>query len=434
MSRNLTMECIKADLSAGFARSPPANLAHVQSHVNPAHPQNAHDETEPLLHLLTQAHPWVGNPINASLTAYSTTKGYAPRFVQASADIMERNIASPMVSTVGSVGRMTGVESVARWYLTPRQQGDGEEGEEHEGRSKRRRVMSDEMDVENGYHSPRSAIRRDSQDSRTDSLPAYGASKPPSYREEMSPAGVERSRYRERPSHNRSWSSQLLYSASGLGVAMSDVSRKNLVYCLTLLARSAEHIATVTDALKLVLEQYDEAREHWHQHHQSSSATEKGAGTGEGEQRPRTPEHDEAARRLAEIIKKHCDDIWQTLKSVVHSVSVTVGGALPANARTFVRNQLMSLPVRWRRVSDHNQIGESETSRTANRMIAFATEGLDMIGQVNQVCRLTLESAEGWVNMLPARRQAGNGYAPDYDDHKMEEGHDEPSSNHGEKQ
>ncbi|KAK5120808.1 hypothetical protein LTR85_005875 [Meristemomyces frigidus] len=411
----------------GFARSPPGNLAHMQPHANAsanAHPQNDHQETEPLLHLLTQAHPWVGAPINASLTAYSTTKGYAPRFVQASANMMERSIASPMVSTVGSVGRMTGVESVARWYLTPRQQDDVEGGDDRGARGKRRRVLHDDMDMEHGLHSPRSGMRRDSEDSKTESLPAYRASKPPSYREEMSPAGAERSRQNERPSHNRSWSSQLLYSASGLGVAMSDVSRRNLVFCLNLLGRSAEHIATVTDALKLVLEQYDEAREQWHQHR--DSATEKG-------ERPRTPEHDEAARRLAEIIKKHCDDIWQTLKGVVHSVSVTVGGALPANARNFVRNQLMSLPQRWRMVSD-SQTGESETSRTANRMIAFATEGLDMIGQVSQVCRLTLESAEGWVQMVGRSRpaeQAPNGYT-DYD-HKMEDGHDEPSSHHSEK-
>ncbi|KAK6389382.1 hypothetical protein LTR65_006763 [Meristemomyces frigidus] len=370
-----------------------------------------------------QAHPWVGGPINASLTAYSTTKGYAPRFVQASADIVERSIASPVVSTVGSVGRMTGIESAARWYLTPRGQDGVEGGEDYEGRSKRRRVMDDGTDMD--PHSPRSGMRRDSQNSRTDSLPAYRASKPPSYREEMSPpAGAERSRQNERPSHSRSWSSHLLYSASGLGVAMSDVSRRNLVYCLNLLGRSAEHIATVTNALKLVLEQYDQARDHWHQ--QRDSDTEKG-------ERPQTPEHDEAARRLAEIIKRHCDDIWQTLKGVVHSVSVTVGGALPANARNFVRNQLMSLPQRWRMVSD-SQRGESETSRTANRMIAFATEGLDMIGQVSQVCRLTLESAEGWVQMVGRSRpaeQGSNGYA-DYD-HKMESGHDEPLSHHAEK-
>ena len=136
-----------------------------------------------------------------------------------------------------------------------------------------------------------------------------------------------------------------------------------------------------------MLEQYDQARDAWHQNNDSSM--EKG-------QRQKTPEHDEAARRLAQIIKTHSEDIWRTLETVVSSVSNYAGGALPDNARHFVRNQLMSLPQRWRVVSE-TQTGESETSRGAHRMIAFATEGLDMMSQVSQTMKLTLESAEKWL-------------------------------------
>jgi len=194
---------------------------------------------------------------------------------------------------------------------------------------------------------------------------------------------------------NRSWSSQIVVATSGLGIALSDTSRNSLVYCLGLLSRSAEHIATVTEALQIVLEQYDQARDHWHQQHDTS--IEKG-------ERPQTPDHDESARRLAAVIKKHSDDIWETLKRVVASVSNTTGGALPANARGFVRDQLMSLPHRWRLVSAY-QTGDSETSRNAHRMVAFAMQGLEMMTEVSKVCQATLDSAERWLDMVGRRRR-----------------------------
>jgi len=381
-----------------FVRSP-TNSMHMYSHAGPSHGNHAMmpQEPEPLLNLLTQAHPWVGGTINGSMNAYETTKYYSPRFVRAGVSLVERNIALPMATKVGSVGKMTGVENVARWYLNARRPGEPEHGSEEDlSRSKRRRLEADEMDVEACVGSPRTTMRRDSQESPTELLPAYRASKPPSYREEISPAASPRSRTgQQRPSHNRSWSQQVVLSASGLGVALSDTSRSSLVYCLGLLSRSAEHIATVTEALKIVLEQYDQARDHWHQ--QREASVEKGP------ERPKTPDHDESARRLAAVIKKHSDDIWDTLKRVVTLVSNTTGGALPLNARNFVRDQLMSLPHRWRHVSAH-LTGDSETSRNAHRMIAFARQGLDMMTEVSQVCQVTLEKAEDWLRMVGRRR------------------------------
>lgn len=342
-----------------------------------------------------QRHPWVGGTINGSLTAYSTTKYYSPRLVQMGANLVERNITTPVVNTVGSVGRMTGAESVARWYLTPRRPSDPDQGEEEEMRGKRRRLMDEDVLLESGMISPGMVIRRDSQESRAESLPAYRASKPPSYREEESPVPHERTRMAQRSNHLRNFSSQVFVMTSGLGVALSITSRRSLHFCINMLAQSAVHIRTVTNALKLVLEQYDQAREHWHQSNQSHN--EKG-------ERSQTPEHDQAARRLAELMKKHSEDIWQTLKTVVNSVSNAAGGALPENARQFVRSQLMSLPQRWQVVSN-GQTGESETSRGAHRMVAFAMEGLDMIGQVSQACESTLDSAERWLERV-GRRQA----------------------------
>jgi hypothetical protein len=334
-------------------------------------------ETEPLLQLFASKHPWVGGTMNASINSsmfvYNTTKHYSPRFVQYGANLVERNIATPMANTVGSVGRYTGVEGGIRRYLDERRPRDVEKGDE------------DSMDIDSEN------IRRDS----AENLPPYRASKPPSYREEYSPAALDRSQ--QRPPHNRSWSSQMagqmFVMTSGLGVALSVTSRRSLQYCLHFLSQATVHIATVSDALKMVLEQYDEARDSFHKNNEKSM--EEG-------QRPKTPDHDEAARRLADIIKKHSDDIWTTLKQVTNYVSSSAGGALPDNARHFVTNQLMSLPQRWRLVSA-NQTGESETSRGAHRMVAFATEGLDMMSQVSHVVKATLDSAERWLQRAGRR-------------------------------
>ena len=334
-------------------------------------------ETEPLLQLFASKHPWVGGTMNASINSsmfvYNTTKHYSPRFVQYGANLVERNIATPMANTVGSVGRYTGVEGGLRRYLDEGRPRDIEKGDE------------DRMDIDSDN------IRRDS----AENLPPYRSSKPPSYREEYSPAALDRSQ--QRPPQNRSWSSQvagqMFVMTSGLGVALSVTSRRSLQYCLQFLSQATVHIATVSDALKMVLEQYDEARDSWHKNNEKSM--EEG-------QRPKTPDHDEAARRLADIIKKHSDDIWTTLKQVTNYVSSSAGGALPDNARHFVTNQLMSLPQRWRLVSA-NQTGESETSRGAHRMVAFATEGLDMMSQVSHVVKATLDSAERWLERAGRR-------------------------------
>jgi hypothetical protein len=86
--------------------------------------RDAELETEPLLQLFASKHPWVGGSVNASINSsmfvYNTTKHYSPRFVQYGANLVERNIATPVVNTVGTVGRYTGVEGGLRRYLDER--------------------------------------------------------------------------------------------------------------------------------------------------------------------------------------------------------------------------------------------------------------------------------------------------------------------------
>ena len=301
-----------------------------------------------------------------------------------------------MVSTVTSVGRKTGVESGLRRYLDSRRPSDVErQGEQ----SKRTRLVAydDEMDVD-----PRSdSAIHDSE--VHEYLPAYPTSKPPSYREAASPDRPQMTR----PPNNRSWSTQLMISTSGLGVALNESSLRSLTYCVGLLTKATEHVETAMNALKSLLHELDQSQEASKQDN-LRHAKEIEAGVISRSQ----AERDAAAEKLAERIKQICDDIWNTMKTVVDSVSTYAGGALPDNARALVKSQLLSIPQRWRFASESAQQqdqnaaatgidtqtnAQGEARKAAHRMIAFAEEGLDMMTQVNGVVKITLQSAEDWL-------------------------------------
>jgi hypothetical protein len=340
------------------------------------------EEPEPLLQLITQAHPWVGTTIKGASFAYSTTKHYSPRIVQYGANLVERNIAIPVASAVGSVGEYTGVDHTVRRYLDANRPNDVEQGRvEVNG--------SFAMDMDSRLHHRKLSI-----DSLTEPLPVYGSTRPPSYREEQSPASATRftQQIQGRQKPIRSWSSGLFVTSSGLSVALSSSSRDNLRYCLQLLSNSALRVSEFTNALKSILEQYEQHRKGWHGNF--GSHLEQGGN-----------EQDVATRQLADQIKMQSENIMKTLKHVVNQISEYAGGALPENARNFVRTQLMSLPQRWRVVSGEPTAAESETSKSAQRMIGFAKEGLDMITQVSSVMKATLESAEKWLERVGRRDQ-----------------------------
>ncbi|KAK4501852.1 hypothetical protein PRZ48_007661 [Zasmidium cellare] len=350
---------------------------HVHSHASEARASDGSGNPEPLLELVSAAHPWVGGTMKGSLTAYETAKYYSPRIVRYGVNFAERNIGTPVVSAVGSVSQITGVEAGLRRYLDARRPNDIERGDKN---------MDSSMDVDEV------ACNRPREGSIP---PPYGASRPPSYREEASPHRSRELAVQERPSANRSWSSQLFVSTSGLSVALSTTSRKSLRMCLSFLSAQAGYLEHVSKALSLALSNYEQRRQEYRNN--SDSALEKG-------QRASTPDHDESARRLAEEIRQHCDAIWKTLQHAVTTVSSYTGAALPQNAREFVRLQLMSLPQRWRIVANTTQ-ADSETSRTAQRMIDFSSEGLDMMSQVAGVLKATLDSAEGWLAAVGRRDQ-----------------------------
>jgi len=100
--------------------------------------------SEPLLSLLTTSHPLLAKTIEGTTTAYNTSKNLSPRF-KSGVEYVEGYL-TPIANTVGSVGRVTGVEGGVRWFLRgagrrhQRSRGDLESGDG--GSHKRRRVGS----------------------------------------------------------------------------------------------------------------------------------------------------------------------------------------------------------------------------------------------------------------------------------------------------
>lgn len=412
-------------LFADFVRSPTAQSLTMSTREPTSEPQ------QPMLSLLTSNHPWLGGTISGSLAAYNLTKDYSPRFVKYGAELVERNVGSPMVNTVSSVGRRTGMEKNLRRYLGEqhRRPSDLEQGDADAPR-KRQRAGSpgpDPMEIDSRTSS---RTRGGSQSSYAESLPAYDDQRSPNYEENATttdsatPTGKEPERRQQTQAvqdRRVAWSTQLIMTTSGLGVALSAASLRSLKQCLHLLRGATSHIDSVMRALKLVLEEYETALRR-----RRSDADEKPM---KGEEAK-----EDEVRKIAERIKTLSSDIWQTLQGVVQSVSRHTGGALPQNASQVVRTQLLSVPQRWqlagRRTANapaDEEAGEGEAVRGANRMLAFAMEGLDMMGQITTVVDGTVQSAESWlarIGRAPTSQtgeasgekrhiQASNGYTGD---------------------
>lgn len=344
----------------------PIGIEHTQ-------PGSDGEQAEPLLSLLTSSHPWLGGTINGSLSAYSATKSFSPRFIRSGADRIE--------STVGNVGKVTGVEESLRKYL---EQGRPDQSNQDVT-----------MDIEQG---PSTSAVLQSHGQRTasgtlsiDTLPAYDKNSSPPYEDNRStgqPAPVANMR----PATNRSWSSQLMISTSGLGAALSERSLQSLKFCLSILTKANQHVKNLMDALKRLLQDLKGPSD--------SGAIEKKAleaGDQDAMQLDERPDKNIIADRIRHLN----EEIWQTLRGVVNAVSSYTGGALPENASVVVRWQLMSVPQRWKRaITKVAPQGSDDAASSANRMLAFAIEGIDMMEQVSGVVDSTITSAEKWLDSL----------------------------------
>ncbi|KAL5115613.1 transcriptional regulator opi1 [Pleosporales sp. CAS-2024a] len=400
-----------------FVRSPTARSLTLSAPSSTAEP-------EPLLSLLTSNHPWLGGTINGSISAYNTTKGYTPRFVQYGAELIERNIGSPMVNTVSSVGRRTGMEQNIRKYLGEqgRRPSDLEAGEDESSRKRQRRGNPCDHVMDMDDEASASRTRATSRCSFAESLPAYDDQRSPTYEETAGTPACANSKEQpeqQRPQHERRmpWSTQLIMTTSGLGVALSDSSLRSLKLCLGLLRSATTRIDTIMKSLKLVLEEYEVALRRQRQGDVEAPPLDAKTELNGTMAQMGLVDSDEDAqvRIIADRIKQYSSEIWTTLQSVVQSVSRYTGGALPQNASQVVRTQLLSVPQRWqlagRRASgDGEQQGaQGEAVRGANRMLAFAKEGLDMMGQITTVVDGTVQSAETWLNRIGRRAPASQG-------------------------
>ncbi|KAI0467955.1 transcription factor Opi1-domain-containing protein [Xylaria cf. heliscus] len=393
------------DLRADFVSSP------IHRSTPPRSPRSLSrgQHPEPLLSLLTTSHPFLATTIDSATSAYTNSKNYYPR-IKTSIEYVEGYVI-PIANTVGSVGRVTGVENGVRWFLRRSQPHDDLEGQ---GSNKRRKVGSgdgDYMDMTpepgSGALTPRASLenshdRRLSMTSTVDTLPAYDELRSPPYSEQQSGS--------DGPS-GPAWQSRLIMSTSGLSIAMSEESLRSLKYCLGWLRWANAHIGNVVNSLNITMEKYEQ-RSH------DSNGDHPMQGTASGHE----PEN---RTQLAAKIGVLRSDVLKTLQDAINTVSRYAGGALPENARELVRRHLTSLPQRFHlasmaseREASHQreasieegrqgaeQREETETRESARRVLLLAKEGLDMMSQVSGVLNGTLVSAEEWCERLGRQKR-----------------------------
>lgn len=371
---------------------------------------------------MTTSHPLLASTIEGATSAYGGAKNFSPRF-RSGAEYVEGYL-TPIANTVGSVGRVTGVEGGVRWFLGGRKHN----GDLETGNGKKRRKEDNENEpvsnkrleiegtspvgglqqlpgetlVQQELFSPSSKVgsRRMSTTSTIDTLPAYDEARSPAYTETAD--GQNSPRLNSRAS--AAWQSRLITSTSGLSVAMSEESLRSLKYCLRWLRWANDHIARVIGALKTTLDEYEQAPSSASQGCPEKAALQNGHANSQNEQ-------SQSRTELAARISNLKNDIFKTLRDAITTVSKYAGGALPENARILVRRHLTSLPQRFRMATmteKNAQNGEkdSETALTegVHKVLVLAKEGLDMVAQVSGVLDGTIVSAEEWLERMGKRR------------------------------
>jgi transcriptional repressor OPI1 len=337
--------------------------------------------------------------IEGTQSAYVASKNYSPRF-KTGAEYVEGYV-TPIANTVGSMGRVTGVEGGVRWFLGGGKRHKSQSSADMESGSNKRRRRADNgsdmvmVDVDeehmSGAETPRPTYdpndRRLSIASTIDTLPAYDEHRSPAYEPT------------ETRTHNPPWQSRLILSTSGLSIAMSEQSLRSLKYCLSWLRWANVHIGNVINSLKQALDRFD------------NRGSQPGSSSSEIKDRQKI---------IAKIMALKAD-VLRTLQEVISTVSRYAGGALPENARALVRRHLTSLPQRFRLAA---MVGESQQPRDdqtmeeaieakdkemregANRVLLLAKEGIDMMSQVSGVLEGTIVSAEEWCDRLGKRKRA----------------------------
>ncbi|BGP28549.1 transcriptional regulator opi1 [Rhodotorula toruloides] len=235
------------------------------------------------------------------------------------------------------------------------------------------------------------------------------------------------------PGGQRSRWQTVLLEAGGLGAAVSEESLKSLRYCLQWLLYATAHLDHQIGILRDFI---ISLRSHTGG---SSSPASNALVTAS------------ASAHLSQI--KH--DVVETIRKVVEVVSKYAGAALPEQAKRYVRQSILGLPVKWasameggRRsregsVSGMSAAGESDigtprpermhgsyfpgaagsskgsvgpsgehmqggqasadlnpTAEAADRILTFAVESLDMLRSVTGIFGESVERAEAWIERL----------------------------------
>ncbi|KAL8781218.1 MAG: hypothetical protein Q9213_006111 [Squamulea squamosa] len=408
------LEGLRADCaqqSIVYYDSHPADSKIAPSLPSPPPFQQA-PEPEPLLALFTAQHPLLSTAINGPLSAYTSSKSFSPRF-KYGAELVERHVGSPVVSTVRTAGKYTGLETGVRWFL------DGERRGGLSRAPKRRRTshQADGVadDVEQGLHDeiPESPL------DYTGTYPGLYHDRPPPYDDERSPT-YEQHDSSVHPSHgtnsssNTTWRTRLVMSTSGLGVAMSEESLRNLKYCLSWLRWGNNYLHKAIRDLQGIIREYNAKGE---------EASEPAVTGPRGE--PQASDSPQGKPSLSGRMHSLKSDILTTMSRLCHVVSQYTGGALPANARSLVHAHLTALPGRFTYVlrlkrqqstSPSTQRDSPNDSKSgspvpepavdsAHRVLILASEGLDMIAQITSIVHGTINSAEEWCEQLGRNRR-----------------------------
>ncbi|GAA5922760.1 transcriptional regulator OPI1 [Sporobolomyces koalae] len=282
----------------------------------------------------------------------------------------------------------------------------------------------------------RSPSRRDAEPLR-DELERENT--PPSNRPEDASARRSASPGGQVTMHNaqRSRWQTVLVEAGGLGAAVSEESLKSLRYCLQWLIYASAHLDHQISTLReFILSLRALNRSH------PSSASRDGSSS-------KAVVVASASAHLSQI--KH--DVVETIRKVVEVVSKYAGAALPEQAKRYVKQSIMSLPVKWANAieskgpsggermerhgsesegsgaiermgtdhtrdrasashSDRSQSREEQdrdaearaalgpTEEAADRVLTFAVESLDMLKSVSSIFGESVEKAEAWIERL----------------------------------
>lgn len=398
-----------AELTVFLDTRQPRRPSSVAPKIDPALQSSQHqssEQPEPLLALFTSRHPILSRPINGSLNYYSSSKEYSP-IVKYGAEFVER-LGSPVVNTVGNAGKISGVETGVRWWLQRSESDSAQRG------SKRRRTDQSPMDVdmERGvvdFASPQGYQRRPSEVSHSDAPPLYDAQRSPEYEEKSPSHQPHNENHRE---YHTSWSTRLIKSTSGLGVAMSEESLTSLRWALSCLSWANRHLTRLIIRLRDAIEQSDRAKE-------ALSPRKKDSNRQEDAQITHDEESTAASRKRETHVKSLAAEVVYIIKMVNNGVAEYAASSLPENARILVGKYFKSLRISFLHsfAGPSNGDGESEgisgSQSSARKALLLAREALDKLAQISGIVEGTIVSAEEWCARLGRRRHrtpaGGNG-------------------------